>query len=74
MEIPVSGVEVLKRALLLCLLAAPSSLTAQEITYLDAGSSWRWRPGLSEASEPRDAWRLNGFNDDAWSTGPAPFG
>jgi len=74
MEIPVSGVEVLKRTLLVCLLAVPSSLTAQEVTYLDAGSTWRWRPGLSEASAPVDAWRMNGFDDSGWTEGSAPFG
>ena len=50
MEIPVSGVEILKRAMMVCLLAVPSSLAAQEVTYLDAGSAWRWRPGRAAAA------------------------
>ncbi|MCH2364845.1 MAG: hypothetical protein MK138_11505, partial [Planctomycetes bacterium] len=64
-----SGVEILKRAMMVCLLAVPSSLAAQEVTYLDAGSAWRWRPGLSEASAPVEAWRMNGFDDSGWTEG-----
>ena len=74
MEDGLSSIELLKKALLLWLLLAPSLIGAQEVVYLEAGSAWRWRPGLSEASEPVESWRMNGFDDSAWAEGPAPFG
>ena len=70
-----SDIELLKKALLLMwLLLAPCAISAQEVIYLEAGSTWRWRPGLSEASEPAGAWRLSGFDDSGWTEGAAPFG
>jgi PKD repeat protein len=56
------------------LLAAPAVIDAQEVVYIETASAWRWRPGDSEASEPREAWRENGFDDSGWLLGPAPFG
>ena len=75
MEDTLSDIELLKKALLLMwLLLAPCAISAQEVIYLEAGSTWRWRPGLSEASEPAGAWRLSGFDDSGWTEGAAPFG
>ena len=43
--------------------------------YIAAGSAgWRYHRGLSEASDPVDAWRGNGYDDGAWLVGAAPFG
>ncbi|MFP6737430.1 MAG: hypothetical protein VCD34_01695, partial [Planctomycetota bacterium] len=56
------------------LLGAPAAIDAQEVVYIEPASSWSWRPGNSEASEPREAWRENGFDDSGWLFGPAPFG
>ena len=44
------------------------------MVYIEPASSWRWRAGDSEASEPREAWRENGFDDSGWLSGAAPFG
>ena len=46
-----------------------------QVTYVAAGESWRYRKGTSEASDPIDAWRIQGFaEDDTWSSGRAGFG
>ena len=46
-----------------------------QVTYVEAGQSWRYRKGTSEASNPVDAWRLQGFaEDETWVTGTAGFG
>ena len=56
--------------LLLC-----ESATADVVTYLDFGGTWRYFPGVSEASTPDPtAWRAPNFDDGAWATGIAPFG
>jgi len=38
------------------------------------GATWRYRKGTAQASSPAGAWRGTGFDDSAWSSGPAPFG
>ena len=38
------------------------------------GAEWRFFVGLTEASNPVDAWRQSGFNDQSWALGPAPVG
>jgi hypothetical protein len=45
-------------------------------SYLAAeDSSWRYRRGTSEASNPVDNWRNPGFTEDgSWFTGQAPIG
>jgi PKD repeat protein len=62
----------------LLLAAAATSLDqtrAGEVVYLAPGSTWRFLRGLQEASTPDTAaWREPGFNDGAWSQGPAAFG
>jgi hypothetical protein len=46
-----------------------------QVTYVAAGESWSYRKGTSEASDPIDAWRMQGFGEDGtWSTGRAVFG
>ena len=42
-------------------------------TLIDRGAAWRWRPGITEASTPAEAWRGLAFNDAAFTTAPAPF-
>ena len=44
--------------------------------YLQAAdSSWRYRRGTSEPSNPVDAWRKPGFTEDgSWFTGQTPIG
>ena len=38
-------------------------------------ASWRYRKGTSEASNPRGAWRLDGFAEDGtWNTGRTSLG
>ncbi|MBN1672451.1 MAG: chitobiase/beta-hexosaminidase C-terminal domain-containing protein [Kiritimatiellae bacterium] len=37
-------------------------------------TTWRYRKGTAEASEPRDDWRLIDFDDSAWPKGPLPIG
>ncbi|MCH2062139.1 MAG: lamin tail domain-containing protein [Roseibacillus sp.] len=52
--------------------AAPAGA---QVTYVEAGQSWRYRKGTSEASNPVDAWRMQGFSEDeTWVTGTAGFG
>ena len=44
-------------------------------TLLAAQSNWHYRKGNSEASNPVDAWRLDGFVEDgSWLTGQTPIG
>ncbi|MBN1441244.1 MAG: lamin tail domain-containing protein, partial [Planctomycetes bacterium] len=52
-----------------------SGLPADDVLYVRGGSTWRYLPGLAEASSPdAAAWRQVGFDDSAWASGPAPFG
>ena len=45
-------------------------------TYIaPTDTAWRYRKGVSEASSPREAWRLTGFGEDAsWLTGRTSVG
>ena len=44
-------------------------------TALVAGSSWKYRKGTSEPSDPRSAWRAVDFVEGGdWQTGTAPVG
>lgn len=46
-----------------------------EVTYLPAGSTWKYRKGSSEASTPISAWRELSFSEDAtWLSGGTPIG
>ncbi|MBN2507231.1 MAG: lamin tail domain-containing protein [Verrucomicrobia bacterium] len=42
-------------------------------TIIATNSAWRCFKGLSEASNPTNAWRDLGFDDSSWLTGSAPF-
>lgn len=49
-------------------------LQATAATLIPAGSSWRYLPGTNEPSPANPAaWRQNGYNDNNWSLGAAPF-
>ncbi|MBN1674707.1 MAG: chitobiase/beta-hexosaminidase C-terminal domain-containing protein, partial [Kiritimatiellae bacterium] len=37
-------------------------------------TTWRYRKGTVEASDPRDAWRASDFDDSQWSKGTGAFG
>ena len=37
-------------------------------------AQWKYLPGLSEASQPGNAWRELNFDDSTWLTGTAPVG
>jgi hypothetical protein len=37
-------------------------------------STWKYRKGTSEPSDPISAWRALNFDDSLWSTGAAPIG
>ena len=45
----------------------------QAAVLIPTASTWRWRPGATEASAPVTAWRLNGFADTEFTSAPAPF-
>ncbi len=40
---------------------------------IQSNSVWNYFKGLSEASNPTDAWRQPSFDNSSWSNGPAPF-
>ncbi|MEY2409762.1 MAG: hypothetical protein QOF48_2432, partial [Verrucomicrobiota bacterium] len=64
------------KSLFLCLglMLAGVSARAASVSFFDYGTSWKYVLGTSEASTPMNAWRAIGFNDAAWSAGPAPIG
>ena len=55
--------------------AAPLSTPAiQAADVIDAGASWKYIDGRSEASSPdATAWTRNPFDDQAWKSGVGPF-
>ena len=57
-------------ALLYLALTAP----AQSALVFSTGATWKYLKGTAEASSPSSAWRLPGFNDASWLTGPTPLG
>jgi hypothetical protein len=48
-------------------------LTSQT-TLVSTDSDWNYQKGVSEASSPSSAWRLQDFDDSSWLKGLAPFG
>ena len=48
--------------------------TVPEVIVTAAGATWSIWKGRSEPSTTTGAWRLPGFNDSAWLSGPAPVG
>jgi CotH kinase protein/Lamin Tail Domain/Immunoglobulin domain/Chitobiase/beta-hexosaminidase C-terminal domain/Bacterial TSP3 repeat len=64
-------VRFLSLSLWLCLSAG----TAAAADLIPAGApGWKYLLGTQEASSPVAAWRDVGFNDAAWTVGPAPIG
>jgi hypothetical protein len=48
---------------------------ADIVVYADFGGTWKYFPGLTEASSPDPtAWRSPEFDDSSWASGVAPFG
>ena len=47
-----------------------------ELTLMKASSDgWKWRPGLTEASNPIDQWRTKSFQlDETWNDAALPIG
>ncbi len=43
-------------------------------TLIAVGSSWKYRKGSAEPSNPVGAWAGFAFNDAAWTSGPSGFG
>ena len=48
-------------------------LWADEIALARMGDTWRFLPGLAEASSPVTAWRQVGFDDSTWAQGCSGF-
>ena len=48
--------------------------TSGALTLISSRSSWKYFPGLSEASSPATAWRQLDFDDSSWAEGRAPIG
>ena len=60
--------------LFLGLLSLLAALRVGAVTLVPAGDTWRYFKGTSApAPATPAAWRANGFNDDGWLSGPAPF-
>ncbi len=60
---------------LLYVLFAPNVyLRAENTVFVEAGSEWRFLPGVAEPSEEALGWAAAEFNDADWELAPAPFG
>ena len=46
---------------------------AHAAVIFPTASTWRWRPGTNEASNPVEAWRNLAFADTEFTSAPAPF-
>jgi secreted PhoX family phosphatase len=57
--------------LLILVLAAINAAFAQNITYLNTGSSWKY---LDNGSNQGTAWRSTSFSDATWKTGNSQLG
>ncbi len=58
----------------ICLTALVSGFgTLQAQTLIPQNSTWKYRKGTSEASNPVGDWRKITFNDSTWSSGAMPF-
>ncbi|MBN1670860.1 MAG: lamin tail domain-containing protein [Kiritimatiellae bacterium] len=58
--------------LLVIILGAARETSAE--TLVTKSSTWRYRKGTQEASDPRTDWRTPDFDDSGWSKGKAPLG
>jgi hypothetical protein len=48
-------------------------LSTEEV-IVQRGEAWRFVKGTAPFSTPASAWRLSGFNDGTWLSGPSGFG
>ena len=53
---------------------AGGATVPSETILIQAGSSWRFRKGTAEASQPVSAWRQLDFDDTSWVLGATPIG
>ncbi|HKX61987.1 MAG TPA: lamin tail domain-containing protein, partial [Verrucomicrobiae bacterium] len=68
----------MKKSLLVTLIVVLGSLLllsnlSAEVLFDRGSPNWKWRPGITEASTPVEAWRALAFNDSAFTTAPEPF-
>lgn len=55
--------------------AVPPDALPKRFLLPAAGTGWRWRPGISEASSPAGTWRETGFvEDETWNPATLPIG
>jgi hypothetical protein len=55
--------------------SSQAGFSGPQVSYLDAGETWTYRKGTSEASNPISDWRQQGFAQDAsWLSGAAVIG
>lgn len=57
---------------LLAFAVAGTGLSPAQV-LVSTNATWSYRKGTSEASQPAEAWRLDGFDDAEWGRGEAPF-
>ncbi len=55
------------------LLLTSGLLMAQELSLVRVGASWRYFKGVSEPSNPPEAWRALDFDDQSWVEGTSGF-
>ncbi|MSU63164.1 MAG: hypothetical protein EXS31_12350 [Pedosphaera sp.] len=55
------------------LLLTSGLLMAQELSLVRVGASWRYFKGVSEPSNPVEAWRALDFDDQSWAEGISGF-
>jgi hypothetical protein len=53
---------------------APATSGAGAITLVPESSTWRYFKGMTEPSATQGAWRLLGFDDSSWLSGPVAIG
>ena len=52
-------------------LTSPSTTTVEEVTLIPRGAVWRY---LDDGSDQGTQWRMPGFDDSGWDSGPASLG
>jgi hypothetical protein len=62
-----------KRLLLVGWMGLALALPTHAAILVPTESTWRWRPGTSEASDPVTLWRELAFPDPQFTPAPAPF-
>ncbi len=66
--------DMIRNLLLGLIISLGFTPAVQSADLLPAGSTWKYRLGTTEASNPVDAWRNVDFDDASWSSGAAPIG